>query len=132
MKTILLAIIIILLTGGYAYADSDKLEWFESEEQLRQWVDENHLTLMMTVNSEGMKASTTYDCDDYAEDLVKLAESQGYRLMECPVRNGYVWNRKVINIYGMHVGCWTKVNNVYYYIEPNPLMSKVIKIIEAD
>ena len=44
-----------------------------------------------------------------------------------------VWDKKVINLIGNHVGTMTKINNIYYYAEPNPLMfAGVVKITEAD
>jgi len=136
-------VILSLLFSGLTYADSNKLEWFESEEELRQWVDDNHLPVVLIFNSDGKikfnnyEGNKRYDCDDYAEDLCDLAANQGYKLMECPVRNGFVWSKRVISLQGDHVGTWTKINTknkgwVYFYVEPNPLRARVIEICPVD
>lgn len=117
-----------------------KLRWWPSIETLEQWVSENRLPVVLIADSNGVidlrspRSDPRYDCDDYSEDLIELAERDGYRLMEVPVVNGMIFGTKVTNVPRYHVGTWTKVNNTYYYIEPVPGqgLADVIEVIAAD
>lgn len=75
-----------------------------------------------------------YDCDDYADDYESLALSDNISLWQCPVTNGYIWGVKVSKETGNHVGLWTKINDTYYYIEPQPINDELrfIKVMDAD
>jgi len=75
-----------------------------------------------------------YDCDDYADDYEALALSENVSLWQAPVTNGCIWGIQVSKKLGNHVGMWTKIDNIYYYIEPQPIDDKwrFIKIMEAD
>lgn len=113
------------------------LQWWPSVEALREWAAENELPIVIIVDSNGVidlvnpRVDPRYDCDDYAEDLVKLAEKDGWRLMEVPVQNGMIWGIKVTDTLELHVGTWTKINNEYYYVESIP-PHKVVRILPAD
>ncbi len=108
--------------------------YFESEEILREWVATHKLSIVMIGGGSlnGYQTDPRYDCDEYAEDLRRLAESEGYILTPVPVQSGCIWNIKVIDALDRHVGCWTMVDNTYYYVEPFPSKSCVVRIINAD
>ena len=75
-----------------------------------------------------------YDCDDYADDYETLALSESISLWQAPVTNGRIWGVKVSNTTGNHVGLWTKIDGVFYYVEPQPIADqwRFVKIMEAD
>jgi len=89
-----------------------RLKFFDSKVALKEWIDDNRLPIIWGIPD--------YDCDDYSIDLVELAENAGYRLMECPVYRGMVFGSvRVSNPNeARHVGVWTRINDLFYYIEP--------------
>jgi len=81
------------------------------------------------------KPNSRCDCDDYSEDYQTLALEAGLILTECPVTNGEIWGVKVTDNMGNHVGCWTKINGTYYYVESSPSGDnqwQLLKIRDAD
>ena len=154
MKHLILSSIIALLLTALAVSTADgvidfhqikqgNLRYFESEQVLREWVETHKLSVVL-ISSNGcwnltdrFPGDPRYDCDDYAEDLRRLAEADGYILTPVPVENGQIWGVQVIysDYYTRMkrtVGNWTMVGNTYYYVEPFPLESKVIRICDAD
>lgn len=88
------------------------LKFFASPDALKEWIDDNRLPTIWGIPD--------YDCDDYSIDLVELAEDAGYRLMECPVYRGMVWGSVRVSDtnWARHIGVWTRINDLFYYIEP--------------
>ena len=143
-STIVLVLLIAWLyiapvTGVYSHPDGE-LRFFQSEQELRDWVDDNQLPIVLIANSEGTISflnpmhDPCYDCDDYALEMVVRAELDGYRMYECPVsRNGLVFGYTRVRSGDIdpHVGCWTRVEDTYYYIEPMP-PTKIVKLCDID
>ena len=104
------------------------LQWWPSVEALQAWVSKNKLPVVLIADETGKinlvnpRSDPRYDCDDYADDLVEAAERDGYRLMEIPIENGRVavWKTKVTDTLEPHIGTWTKIGNIFYYIKPVP------------
>ena len=145
MKRLIIAIIVSLIfmpTVAYAVdfhsVPMGNLKYFDTEEALRAWVAENKLSVVLIADKDGniplnnYPTDPRYDCDDYAEDLRRLAESQGYIIMLAPVAYGMIWNIPVIDIPGLHMGNWTLVGTIAYYIEPYPPKSRVVRIMDVD
>lgn len=115
-------------------------ERFASAEIARKWVLSHKLPVVLIADEQGVISSQSvnnpkYDCDDYADDFEKLALAAGISLWQAPVTNGTIWGVQVTeNIRGNHVGLWTKIDGVYYYIEPGPAKDewRFIKIMSAD
>ena len=114
---------------------------FESVEQAENWLAEHHLPVTLISRDNGLINLDRYtfdaraDCDDYSQDYQQLALNDGFLLTEVPVYNGRIWDVKVTNAPGLHVGTWTKIDNVYYYVESSPVAKgayKLIKIKKAD
>ncbi len=111
-----------------------ELRYFETETILREWVASHELSIVMIGGGslQNYNADPRYDCDEYAEDLRRLAEKDGYILTPVPVFSGSIWSVRVSDAPMFHVGCWTMVGNTYYYVEPFPLKSSVVRIMDAD
>jgi len=113
---------------------------FENESQMQSWVFNNEMPVVLIAGEDGkinlsdIQHDPRYDCDDYATDFENMAFADGYKLTACPVTNGKIWGIKVSDKKGNHVGAWTKINGIYYYVEPVPIESewKIVKIMEAD
>jgi len=113
---------------------------FESKEQMESWVFNNEMPVVLIAGEDGkinlidITHDPRYDCDDYATDFENMALADGYKLTACPVTNGEIWGIKVSDKKGNHVGAWTKINGVYYYVEPMPESDewKIVKIMAAD
>ena len=111
-----------------------------SVEEAQSWVDENNLPKVLVADSNGViyfndyKGDSRYDCDDAATDFEDLALAAGLKITQIPVVNGRIWGVKVTDIMGNHVGNWTKINGIYYYIESSPSENsfKLVKIMSAD
>ena len=145
MKRLFIAIVILLfLMPNFVYAvdfhqvPMGKLKYFDTEDALRTWVAENKLGVVLIADKDGniplnnYPTDPRYDCDDYAEDLRRLAESQGYIIMLAPVAYGMIWGVEVIDIPGFHMGNWTMVGTIAYYVEPYPPKSRVVRIRDVD
>ncbi len=135
LSIILLALLSIASAPDFHQVPMGELRYFENEEILREWVSTHKLSIVMIGGGSLIGANPSdprYDCDEYAEDLRRLAESEGYILTPVPVMSGCIWNIKVIDVPDKHVGNWTMVGNTYYYVEPFPSKSCVVRIINAD
>jgi len=93
-----------------------KPRYFESEEELRNWVENNH-GLINVGSVSRTKQDPQNDCDDQADRWQKRALEDGYLVSVCPVLNGKVFNTQV-GTQKYHVGLWTSIGNNYYYWEP--------------
>lgn len=113
---------------------------FENEIQMQSWVFNHEMPVVLIAGEDGridfknIQHDPRYDCDDYATDFEDIALADSYKLTACPVTNGEIWGIKVSDNKGDHVGAWTKVNGVYYYVEPMPVSDewKIVKIMAAD
>ena len=113
---------------------------FESKEQMESWIFNNEMPIVLIAGEDGkinlidIAHDPRYDCDDYATDFENMALADGCKLTACPVTNGEIWGVKVSDKKGNHVGAWTKINGVYYYVEPMPESDewKIVKIMAAD
>ena len=95
-----------------------KPKYFETESELREWVENNHGFLNVG-NSFLTKHDINNDCEDQAERWQAKALRDGHLVDICPVYNGMVFDTKVSDgKYPYHVGLWTSIGNNYYYWEP--------------
>lgn len=117
------------------------LRRFESVDEARGWITSHQLPVTYIASSGGEvnfnepSYTPDYDCDDYADDYEQMALEDGILLWQCPVKAGRVWGVKVSPLGGNHIGLFTKIDNAFYYIEPQPLVDdkwKFVKILEAD
>lgn len=116
------------------------LKEFESLEQAKSWISKHELPVVLianeygTINLDSATHDPRYDCDDYARDLEDLALNDGYKITQVPVINGYVLGVYVTPIPGLHIGNWTRINDVFYYIESSPSTTRwnIVKIRNAD
>jgi len=113
---------------------------FPDVDSAKGWTLSHALPVVLIADSSGVVRldksghDPRYDCDDYADDYEMLALSDNISLWQAPVTNGRIWGVRVSNTTGNHVGMWTKIDNTYYYIEPQPVEDKwrFVKIMEAD
>jgi len=113
---------------------------FVSVGEAEGWIAKHQLPLVLiadssgTINLNNPRSTPAYDCDDYAEEYVKMALEDGYIMYEVPVANGRIWGVKVSTAPGNHVGNMVKINGVYYYIEssPGPAQYRLTRILSAD
>ena len=132
-------VILSLFLAPFVYpakAQTD-LRWFENYEELQSWCDNNTLPIILIANADGVidlvnPGKSWYDCEDYAEELMRRAARDGYLLPMCPVMNGRVFLTHVSDYYEPHVGNWTRIGNEAYYIEPQPLIRHIVKIGNMD
>ena len=114
--------------------------YFASIKEARTWIDDNRLPIVFyagndgTIDFNGLNYDSRYDCDNYAEDFEMLAIKSGYRIWQAPVFNGRIWNIKVTSNSNYHIGCMTRIDNTYYYIETSPSTTqwKLVKLIAVD
>jgi len=111
--------------------------FFESTAEAQAWIDENHLPIKFIgkMDLENYTPDSRYDCDDYSEDYQALAFESMLIVTECPVTDGKIWGVRVTDILENHVGCWTKINNAYFYVETSPggeARWQLVKISDAD
>ncbi len=144
---LLVMAVLFLCAGGIAFAsdyDSSAVDFhrvpmgslrqFASEDELRNWV-KNHKLSVVIFSGQSLRGGPSdprYDCDEYAEDYRRLAERDGFVLGICPVNCGNVWGVHVIDVANNHVGNLAQIGNTYYYVEPFPPNSRVVRIIDAD
>lgn len=114
---------------------------FTTVEAAEEWIFSHRLPVVLITDEEGtilldrVVSDSRYDCDDYADDYEKMALSENISLWQAPVTNGKIWGVQVTeNTEGNHVGLWTKIDGVYYYIEPGPTSDewRLVKIMAAD
>lgn len=111
---------------------------FESEQELRSWVNSWVLTKMpivleafgTTLELRGQKYSMYQDCDDFAEAMQRDA-----------LRNGFLMDRALVNsegcIYGVKVSNFSNHNgntaiadNAYWFVEPQT--GQIVRITSRD
>lgn len=117
-----------------------KPQGFPDVETARDWVLSHKLPIVLIAGEDGKVSFTDYswnpiyDCDDYADDYEAMALSENILLWQCPVSNGEVWGVKVSETTENHIGLWTKINGIYYYIEPQSYEDewRFVEIISAD
>lgn len=109
-----------------ATPEPESANWqpFKDYAELETWL-KAHVIGVLT-RGDGTN-SFAQDCDDYTELLINWAAKDGYQLMACPVKDGYVWTDYVYSKPGIHVGCWAWIGNDFYYIEPTE-NNKVTKL----
>ena len=107
-----------------------------SLEELEAFLDKNTLGVILRADSNGFVSlsNPNFDCDDYATELEARAMRAGLLITAVPVWNGRIWTKQVSPYWSFHVGNWTKIDNVYYYIEPQDTSAnwKIVEIMKAD
>lgn len=116
--------------------------YFNSVEDCESFIDSNRdkLPIMLIANSLGSvsfnstESNKEYDCDDYARKWERIAMDAGYMFPQVPVVDGKVWGVRVTSIRVNHVGNWTMVDGVYYYLETSPCPDRwnLVRIGSAD
>ena len=108
--------------------------WFQSEQECQAWLDKHPVPYYLPAGGGDFRQhNPQWDCDDMANWLVDEAEKDGYRIMECPVSpQGYVASMFSVKAWDgrLHVGCWTRIGNAYWYIEPETGIMK--RLCEVD
>ena len=106
-----------------------KPEYFKTEGELREWVENNHGFLNVGT-SLLTKHDKNNDCEDQAERWQAKALRDGHLVDLCPVYNGMVFDTKVSDgKYPYHVGLWTSIGNNYYYWEPTTGKITKLKVV---
>lgn len=101
-----------------------ELKEFDNLNQLEEW-------LLCNDVSNNTYITDTYDCEDFAIDLVNDAIQDGYaiysmgsgmawtrgRLMYDAYTETFYWGKELVRFVN-HAYCITKINNIWYMIEP--------------
>ena len=147
-KTGRLGLIIALIVGYFTMVNRNaaRVEGysgpreFETVAQAQAWVDAHRLPLVLIAGADGSVnfnkpvTNQLYDCDDYATDFENAALKEGWKITQVPVTDGKIWGVPVTGLKAYHVGNWTKIAGVYYYIESSPAPDnwKLRRILAAD
>lgn len=123
----ILTIIVIQIFGIYYNSTMDhstRLKEFDNLNDLNIWLLHNDV-------SDNTYINNTYDCEDFAIDLVNDAIQDGYLIYS--MGSGTAWVRTILmynqyndtTYYGYefvelvnHAYCITKIDNIWYMIEP--------------
>jgi len=97
---------------------------FESLSEFTEWADGKIAVYIVT--------GKEIDCDDYAMRLQRLAADDGY-LISCQiVYNGKVYNQIVSDSKTLHMGNLIVVSNNIYYVEPQPIDYRIVRLCYLD
>lgn len=99
---------------------------FESLEQFTEWYEAQEFTVLFP--------SGVYlvDCDDYARRLQRTALQQGYSISQALALNGTYYGVRITQETTGHVGNIVLINDIYYWVEPNPERFYIRKIVAKD
>lgn len=92
-------------------------KWWLDASSFQRWLEENRLPHNAIPDLK-------------AQAYIDLAESQGYRLMEVPVIQGFICGQQVgLTTIPYHVGLLTKIGSWYYYADPG--YSDILRIVKV-
>lgn len=93
-----------------------KLRQFEGLNELEEWLEQNPIDHTKLIYDHGLG-----DCDDYALELIKSANKDGYEMwfqvLHHPYRQPYT-NKLLTKKSADHAICSVIIGNELYYIEP--------------